>query len=77
MNKSENLSYQNLIDFIDKFEIYLLKTKIKPQKNIIVIFDNSKLLTLLFLSIISTQKTALHDEYSNKKILLIFLIIKF
>lgn len=56
LNKSENLNYQNLIDFIDKFEIYLLKKKIKPQKNIIVIFDNSKLLTLLFLSIISNNR---------------------
>jgi acyl-CoA synthetase (AMP-forming)/AMP-acid ligase II len=56
LNKIENIKYQELFEFIQKFNAYLINNKIKQQDKIITVFDNSKLLILLFLSIIANNR---------------------
>lgn len=55
-NKKYNITYQNTLNFIYKLNNYLLKNKIKKKEKIIVIFDNSIILSLLFLGITSTNR---------------------
>ena len=55
INKEFNLTYKKTLDFIYKLNDYFFNNKIKKEK-IIVIFDNSILLSLLFLGITSTNR---------------------
>ena len=56
VNKKINLSYKDTLSFIYKFNHFLLNNKIRANNKILVIFDNSILLSLLFLSITSTNR---------------------
>ena len=56
VNRKINLSYKDTLSFIYKFNFFLLNNKIKANNKILVIFDNSILLSLLFLSITSTNR---------------------
>ena len=56
VNRKINLSYKDTLSFIYKFNHFLLNNKIKANNKILVIFDNSILLSLLFLSITSTNR---------------------
>ena len=56
INKEFNITYKYTLSFIYKLNNYLLKNKIKKKEKIIVIFDNSILLSLLFLGITSTNR---------------------
>ena len=56
INKEYNITYKNTVNFIYKLNNYLLKNKIKKKEKIIIIFDNSILLSLLFLGITSTNR---------------------
>lgn len=55
VNKNEDINYADLIEFIECFGSFLKKNNIKKQQKIITIFDNSRTLTLLFLSIIANN----------------------
>ena len=48
INKQINFSYDDTLQFIYKFNNYLSLKKIKKREKIIVVFDNSVLLSLLF-----------------------------
>ena len=56
INKQINFSYDDTLQFIYKFNNYLSLKKIKKREKIIVVFDNSVLLSLLFLGITSTNR---------------------
>ena len=56
LNKNEDMTYFDFLQFIECFGSFLKKNKIQKQKKIIVIFDNSKILTLIFLSIIANYR---------------------
>ncbi len=56
INKEFNLTYKKTLDFIYKLNDYFFNNKIKKKEKIIVIFDNSILLSLLFLGITSTNR---------------------
>ncbi len=56
VNKQINFSYDDTLQFIYKFDNYLSLKKIKKREKIIVVFDNSVLLSLLFLGITSTNR---------------------
>ena len=55
-NKNEDMTYFDFLQFIECFGSFLKKNKVQKQKKIIVIFDNSKILTLIFLSIIANYR---------------------
>ena len=50
INKEFNFTYKNTLEFIYKLNDYFFFNKIKKKEKIIVIFDNSVLLSLLFLA---------------------------
>lgn len=54
--KSGKLKYKDILRIIRKFGYFLNKIKVFENKKIVVIFDNSKSLVLLFLSIIYNQR---------------------
>ena len=56
INKEYNITYDNTLSFIYKLNNYFSKNKIKKKEKIIVIFDNSILLSLLFLGVTSTNR---------------------
>ncbi len=56
VDKKINLTYKDTLNFIYKFNHFLSNNKIKTNDKILVIFDNSVLLSLLFLSITSTNR---------------------
>ena len=56
INKEFNFTYKNTLEFIYKLNNYFFFNKIKKKEKIIVIFDNSVLLSLLFLGITSTNR---------------------
>ena len=55
-NGDKNLSFQDILNFKNKFDRYLLNNKISEKDKVCTIIDNSKLLICLFLSIISNNR---------------------
>ena len=56
VHKKFDFTYKQTLEFIYKLNYFFLKNKIKKKEKIIVIFDNSLLLSLLFLGITSTNR---------------------
>ena len=56
INDLSNISYIDTISFIKKFHSFLLTNNIKQKEKIIVILDNSVLLSLLFLSVVGSNR---------------------
>ena len=54
--EGQKFSFFDLYKFIVKLNNYFTKKKIKTQDKVVVVLENSALLTLLFLGIISTQR---------------------
>ena len=54
--EGQKFTFFDLYKFILKLNNYFTKKKIKTQDKIVVVFENSLLLTLLFLGITSTQR---------------------
>ena len=52
----KKISYEHLQKFVQKFNTFLVKKKINKKQKILVIFENSKLLTLLYMSIIANNR---------------------
>ena len=55
-NGNKNLSFQDILNFKNKFNRYLSNNKISEKDKVCTIVDNSKLLICLFLSIISNNR---------------------
>ena len=56
VHKKFDFTYKQTLEFFYKLNYFFLKNKIKKKEKIIVIFDNSLLLSLLFLGITSTNR---------------------
>lgn len=56
VNEEFDVTYKNTLSFIYKLNDYFFRNKIKKKEKIIVIFDNSVLLSLFFLGITSTNR---------------------
>ncbi len=56
INKKLNLTYEKTLEFIHKLNYFFFENKIKKKEKIIVIFDNSLLLSLFFLGITSSNR---------------------
>jgi long-chain acyl-CoA synthetase len=56
INKKCDLTYKETLDFVYKLNNFFSKKKIKKKEKIIVVFDNSILLSLLFIGITSSNR---------------------
>lgn len=52
----DRMNYNHLLQFVKKFNFFLFEKKIREKEKILVIFENSKLLTLLYISVIANNR---------------------